>query len=64
MEDSILLNLSNREVEVIRQALRAQEQNHKRNDFKLLKQEVADLLSHISNEVIVQKASKEGLTLA
>lgn len=64
MEGSILLNLSNREVEVIRQALRAQEQNHKRNDFKLLKQEVADLLSHISNEVIVQKASKEGLTLA
>ena len=46
------LELSIREVEVIRSALRQQEEQHKRNDFKHLMVEVADLRSKISDSLL------------
>lgn len=50
--DNLLLNLTQREVEVIRMALRAQEDNHKRNDFPSLVLEVQDLRSKIADMII------------
>ena len=50
--DNLLLNLTQREVEVIRMALRMQEDNHKRNDFPSLVLEVQDLRSKIADMVI------------
>ena len=50
--DNLLLNLTPREVEVIRMALRQQEDNHKRNDFPHLLVEVQDLRSKIADMVI------------
>lgn len=52
MNENLLLDLSPRQVEVIRQALRLQEQQHKRNDFKTLEREVQDLRSYIGNAII------------
>jgi hypothetical protein len=52
MNDNLLLDLTPRQVEVIRQALRLQEQQHQRNDFKTLVSEVQDLRSYISNALI------------
>lgn len=50
--DNLLLNLTQREVEVIRMALRMQEDNHKRNDFPHLVLETQDLRSKIADMVI------------
>jgi hypothetical protein len=50
--DSILLHLTQREVEVIRMALRAQEDNHKRNDFPHLVLETQGLRSKIADMII------------
>jgi hypothetical protein len=50
--DNLLLNLTQREVEVIRMALRLQEDNHKRNDFPSLVLEVQDLRSKIADMII------------
>ena len=36
MSENLLLDLTPRQVEVLRQALRLQEEAHKRNDFKVL----------------------------
>ncbi len=52
MSDNLLLDLSPRQVEIIRLALRLQEQAHKRNDFKTLEREVQDLRSYIGNAII------------
>lgn len=52
MSDNILLDLTPREVEVIRQALRAREDSHKRNDFKTLVLEAQALRSKINDIVI------------
>ena len=52
MNDNLLLDLTPRQVEVIRQALRLQEYQHERNDFKTLVSEVQDLRSYISNALI------------
>ena len=52
MSDSLLLDLSPRQVEIIRLALRLQEQAHKRNDIKTLEREVQDLRSYIGNAII------------
>lgn len=49
---NLLLDLSPREVEVIRMALRAEEDKHKRNDFKALVIEVQELRSKISDALI------------
>jgi len=48
------LDLTNREVNVIRDALRMAEERHKRNDFPALVLEVQDLRSKISNAMIDQ----------
>lgn len=50
--DNLLLNLTQREVEVIRMALRAQEDTHKRNDFPSLVLETQGLRSKIADMVI------------
>jgi hypothetical protein len=46
------LNLTQREVEVIRMALRVQEDTHKRNDFPSLLLEVQGLRSKIADMII------------
>jgi len=51
------LELTEREVEVIRQALRYAEETHKRNDFKVLVLEAQDLLSKINDAIINQQVS-------
>lgn len=48
------MDLTNREVNVIRDALRMAEERHKRNDFPALVLEVQDLRSKISNAMIDQ----------
>jgi hypothetical protein len=50
--DNLLLDLTQREVEVVRMALRLQEDNHKRNDFTHLLVEVQDLRSKIADMII------------
>jgi hypothetical protein len=50
--DNLLLDLTQREVEVIRGALRLQEDNHKRNDFPALVVEVQELRSKIADAII------------
>jgi hypothetical protein len=50
--DNLLLDLTNREVEVIRMALRLQEDLHKRNDFPALTLEVQGLRSKIADAII------------
>lgn len=52
MSDNILLDLTPREVEVIRMALRSQQEAHKRNDFPALVIEVEKLRSKINDIVI------------
>ena len=48
----ITLELTDRELVVIRQALRTEEERHKRNDFKVLELEIQDLRSKIADSVI------------
>jgi len=55
---SLLLDLTEREVEVIRMALRAEEDKHKRNDFKALTLEVQELRSKISDAIIDTKLAR------
>ena len=50
--DNILMALTPREVEVIRGALRLQEDNHKRNDFPTLVLEVQTLRSKVADIII------------
>jgi hypothetical protein len=50
--DNLLLDLTKREVEIIRGALRLQEDNHKRNDFPTLVVEVQGLRSKIADAII------------
>jgi hypothetical protein len=50
--DNILMALTPREVEVIRGALRLQEDNHKRNDFPTLVLEVQALRSKVADIII------------
>jgi hypothetical protein len=52
MSDNLLLDLTPREVEVIRMALRQAQDTHQRNDFKTLVLEVEDLRSKIANAII------------
>lgn len=49
---SLLLDLNEREVEVIRMALRAQQDLHKRNGFDTLVNEVSDLRSRIADAIL------------
>ena len=47
-----LMELSDRQVAVIRQALRLQEEAHKRNGFPTLEVEASDLRAYIADLVI------------
>jgi len=51
-DTNLLLDLTPREVEVIRMALRAQQDIHKRNDFKVLVVEVETLRSKIADAML------------
>jgi hypothetical protein len=51
-DTNLLLDLAPREVEVIRMALRAQQDIHSRNDFKVLVIEVESLRSKISDAIL------------
>ena len=51
-DTNLLLDLAPREVEVIRMALRAQEDNHKRNGFPVLVIEVSELRTRIADALI------------
>ena len=48
----ITLELTQRELDVVRQALRTEEERHKRNDFKVLVLEIQELRSKIADSVI------------
>jgi hypothetical protein len=48
----ITLELTQRELDVVRQALRTEEERHKRNDFKVLVLEIQELRSKIVDSVI------------
>ena len=50
--DNLLLDLPSREVEIVRMALRLQEDLHKRNDFPALTLEVQGLRSKIADAII------------
>ncbi len=56
-DTNLLLDLTPREVEVIRMALRAQQDIHKRNDFKALVIEVESLRSKISDAILDLRAA-------
>ena len=58
MNDNLLLDLTPREVEVIRMALRANEENHKRNGFSILVIEVSQLRSKISDALLDNKLAR------
>lgn len=49
------LTLTPREVEVVRMALRAQEEIHKRNGFPVLVLEVSDLRSKIADALLTSQ---------
>ena len=50
--DTIALDLTQREIDVVRSALRMLEENHRRNDFKTLVIEAEKLRSKVNDAVI------------
>jgi len=58
MSENLLLDLTPREVEVIRMALRANEENHKKNGFSILVIEVSQLRSKISDALLDNKLAR------
>jgi hypothetical protein len=58
--ENLLLNLPPSEVQIIRSALRLQQDSHKRNDFKALESAVMNLRDKITNAMLEQHT----LTLA
>jgi hypothetical protein len=64
MNENLLLDLSPREVEVIRMALRQAQDTHQRNDFKVLVLEVADLRSKIANAIIDSNANGKSVSVS
>lgn len=57
MSSNLLLDLTPRETEVIRLALRQAQEAHLRNDFKVLAIEVAELRAKISDAILDTHAS-------
>lgn len=57
MNENLLLDLTPREVEVIRMALRQAQDTHLRNDFKVLSLEVAELRAKISDAILDTRTS-------
>ena len=64
MNDNLLLDLTPREVEIIRMALRQAQDTHQRNDFKVLVLEVADLRSRIANAIIDSSANGKPVSVS
>ena len=64
MNENLLLDLTPREVEVIRMALRQAQEVHQRNDFKVLVLEVADLRSRIANAIIDSSANGKPVSVS
>jgi hypothetical protein len=58
MSENLLLDLTPREVEVIRMALRANEENHKKNGFSILVIEVSQLRGKISDALLDNKLAR------
>ena len=58
MSKNLLLDLTPREVEVIRMALRANEENHKKNGFSILVIEVSQLRGKISDALLDNKLAR------
>lgn len=52
MSENLLLDLTPRQVEVLRQALRLQEEAHKRNGFKVLEIEAQEFRAYVSNALL------------
>lgn len=52
MNENLLLDLTPREVEIIRMALRTNEENHKKNGFSILVIEVSQLRGKISDALL------------
>lgn len=52
MNDNLLLDLTPREVEIVRMSLRLQEDYYKRNDYPALTLEVQGLRSKIADAII------------
>jgi hypothetical protein len=61
--DNLLLDLTPREVEVVRMALRLQQDTHKRNDFKALVIETEELRSKIANAIIDNHTNGKPVTV-
>lgn len=61
--DNLLLDLTPREVEVVRMALRLQQDTHKRNDFKALVVETEELRSKIANAIIDNHTNGKPVTV-
>jgi hypothetical protein len=62
-QDNLLLDLTPREVEVVRMALRLQQDTHKRNDFKALVIETEELRSKIANAIIDNHTNGKPVTV-
>lgn len=52
MSDNLLLDLTPDQVELIRSALRLQEEDHKRNGFTTLQRNVQELRSFINDAIL------------
>lgn len=52
MSDNLLLDLNPEQVELIRSALRLQEEDHKRNGFTTLQRNVQELRSLINDAIL------------
>ena len=65
MKDNLLLDLKPEQVELIRSALRLQEEDHKRNGFTTLQRNVQELRSFITDAILdVTLAKAKELTRA
>lgn len=51
-DDNLLLELTPSEIQIIRLALRLQQDNHKRNDFRALEIAVGELRDKINNTLV------------
>ena len=57
--DTFTLDLSLREMDVVRSALRMLEENHKRNDFKTLTAETQALRSKVNDVLIMRNLNPD-----
>ena len=55
-EENLLLNLTPSEVQIIRLALRLQQDSHQRNGFKALESAVAELRNKVADSILEQES--------